>query len=82
MIHDGCIGCKYELESENSEYCIGCKQNAIDKYVNKTNFDMIKNMDEQEFAEWLTDITNDAQMNVGVTCDYKWDKWLKEECCG
>ena len=40
MEHDGCVGCKYEKESPDSKYCLGCKQNAIDKYVPKTNFDM------------------------------------------
>lgn len=40
--HDGCVGCKYEKESESSDYCKGCKQNAVDKYVRMTHFDKLK----------------------------------------
>lgn len=40
--HDGCVGCKYEKESESSDYCKGCKQNAVDKYARMTNADGIR----------------------------------------
>ena len=47
---DGCKGCKYESESEHSEYCTGCTQNAVDKYVRKTNADRIRSMGDEELA--------------------------------
>ena len=68
MEHDGCVGCKYENEDANSKHCLGCKQNAIDKYAPKTNFDMccesIENMAQiidiakigwtkEQIIEWL-----------------------------
>lgn len=50
--HDGCKGCKHEKESADSKNCIGCVQNAIDKYSKMTNYDMIKNMSVEEMAEY------------------------------
>lgn len=51
--HDGCVGCKHERESEVSPSCIGCKQNAIDKYERITNADRIRSMSDEELAVWL-----------------------------
>ena len=79
MEHDGCVGCKYEMCEPDSIECRGCKQNATDKYTKKTNFDMIKSMSESEFAEWLTTITDDAQLKCGLKCNYCWNEWLREE---
>ena len=56
MEHDGCVGCKYEKESPDSKYCLGCKQNAIDKYTPMTNADKIRNMSDEELAEFLSSI--------------------------
>ena len=53
MEHDGCVGCKYESESVESKYCMGCKQNAIDKYEPMTNADKIRSMSDEELAEFL-----------------------------
>lgn len=53
MEHDGCVGCKYEHESADSKYCLGCKQNAIDKYAPMTNADRIRSMTDEELAEKL-----------------------------
>lgn len=53
MEHDGCVGCKYENESVESKYCLGCKQNAIDKYTPMTNADKIRSMSDEELAEFL-----------------------------
>lgn len=49
--HDGCIGCKYEYESEESIYCVGCVQNAVDKYEPQSNADRIRSMNDEELAE-------------------------------
>lgn len=56
MEHDGCVGCKYEHESADSKYCLGCKQNAIDKYAPMTNADRIRSMTDEELAEWIYSI--------------------------
>lgn len=56
MEHDGCVGCKYEKESEDSKYCLGCKQNAVDKYEKMTNADRIRNMSDEELADMLHNI--------------------------
>lgn len=75
MIHDGCKGCKYE-DFENSSYYQKCKQNAIDKYVRKTNADVIRSMTNKELAEFLVNIykfENDGQpllrCCLGENCD-------------
>ena len=53
MEHDGCVGCKYENEEPNSKYCLGCTQNAIDKYTPMTNADRIRNMNDEELAKFI-----------------------------
>lgn len=56
MEHDGCKLCKYENCSMESKECIGCKQNATDKYTRMTNADRIHSMSDEELAEWLTNM--------------------------
>ena len=56
MEHDGCVGCKYENESPDSKYCLGCKQNAIDKYTPMTNADKIRNMSDEELYNFIEKI--------------------------
>lgn len=53
MKHDGCKGCKYENQSASSGFCIGCIQNAVDKYKPQNNADRIRKMSDEELAEWL-----------------------------
>lgn len=79
MEHDGCVGCKYEKESPDSKYCMGCKQNAIDKYTPMTNADKIRSMSDEELAEFLTRITDDAQLDARTKCNYQWGEWLQSE---
>ena len=55
MERDGCVGCKYEHEDSDSQYCIGCKQNAIDKYKRMTNADKIRSMSDAELFNFLKD---------------------------
>ena len=79
MEHDGCKGCKYENCSMESKECIGCKQNAVDKYTRMTNADRIRSMSDEELAEWLTSITDDAQSDAMTKCNYQWSEWLQSE---
>lgn len=53
MKHDGCKLCKYENCSMESKECIGCKQNAVDKYTRMTNADRIRSMSDEELAEFM-----------------------------
>lgn len=53
MEHDGCKLCKYENYSMESEECLGCKQNAVDKYTRMTNADRIRSMSDEELAEFM-----------------------------
>lgn len=57
----------------------GCKQNAVDKYTRMTNADRIRSMSDEELAEWLTRITDDAQSDAMTRCDYQWADWLQSE---
>ena len=36
-------------------------------------------MTDEELAEWLTSITDDAQLDARTKCDYQLEEWLKEE---
>ena len=51
MEHDGYKGCKYEHCSMESKDCMGCKQNAVDKYKRMTQADRIRAMSNEEFAK-------------------------------
>ena len=45
----------------------------------QTNADRIRAMSDEELAEWLTKITDDAQRDAITKCDYQWGEWLKSE---
>ena len=36
-------------------------------------------MDDEELARFLTQITDDAQLDAKTKCNYQWEYWLKEE---
>ncbi|MGN0352410.1 MAG: hypothetical protein ACI4ES_12225 [Roseburia sp.] len=46
---------------------------------NHTNADRIRSMSDEELAEWLTKITDDAQLDAATKCNYQWEEWLKSE---
>ena len=95
MEHDGCKGCRYERENSDSVHCQGCKQNAVDKYVKRTNADRIREMTNEELAEFLLRV-NTAYSEPCMTgeTDCKWEdypthdkgcedcfkEWLESEC--
>ena len=66
--HDGCKGCKYELEKEDSEYCTGCTQNAVDKYTRKTNADDLRSMTDEEIAVLLVKYSNCEYCCISEKC--------------
>lgn len=74
MEHDGCKLCKYENYSIESKECVGCKQNAVDKYTRMTNADRIRSMSDEELAEFLANFAWDNEPGVDETF-----KWLQSE---
>ena len=66
MEHDGCKGCKYENCSPESKECMGCKQNAVDKYKRMTQADRIRSFSDDELAEWFSTVT-DACVTFCIT---------------
>ena len=44
-----------------------------------TNADRIRAMSDEELAEWLTSITDDAQSDAMTKCNYQWLEWLQSE---
>ena len=48
-------------------------------YKCMTQSDRIRSMSDEELAEWLTSITDDAQSDAKSKCDYQWSEWLQSE---
>ena len=78
MEHDGCKGCKYENCSPESKECMGCKQNAVDKYKRMTQADRIRAMSDDELAEWFSTVTDDVLRGSTWSKD-GWMKYLQSE---
>jgi len=49
------------------------------KFERMSNADRIRAMSDEELAEWLTKITDDAQRDARTKCDYQWGEFLKSE---
>ena len=78
MEHDGCKLCKYENCSMESKECMGCKQNAVDKYKRMTQADRIRSMSDEELAEWFSTVTDDVLRGSTWSKD-GWMKYLQSE---
>ena len=79
MEHDGCKLCKYENYSMESKECIGCKQNAVDKYTRMTNADHIRSMSDDELADFIEMKQFFALANNGTDGEEYTLKWLQSE---
>ena len=88
MEHDGCKGCKYEQCEDDSKYCNGCKQNAVDKYKRMTQADRIRSFSDEELAEFIEQISTDSMDTFSFgTKEYEeiWEhketalQWLQSE---
>ena len=77
--YTSCDDCRHSDKGLRDFPCTVCIHNAIDKFEPKTNADRIRAMSDEELAEWLTKITNDAQLDAKTKCDYQWGDWLKSE---
>ncbi len=82
MKHDGCKLCKYENYSMESKECMGCKQNAVDKYKRMTQADRIRSMSDEELAEHFSELIKDTYENEYCNDVNDWLKWLKSEAEG
>lgn len=74
MTYWNCNLCK---EYESGIGCTYCDDGS--EFVRMSNADKIRSMNNMELAEWLTKITDDAQLDAETKCNYQWDEWLKEE---
>ncbi len=83
MEHDGCKLCKYENCSMESKECMGCKQNAVDKYKKMTQGDRIRSMSDEELAEFLCKVKSDYQwLDHEFPSEEErgeWVEWLQSE---
>ena len=77
MEHDGCKLCKYENCSMESKECIGCKQNAVDKYTRMTQADRIRSMSDEELAEFLAD---SEIFSPCKNCDFHFVDAMNDDC--
>lgn len=89
MEHDGCRNCKYEHLTEHEEPCNRCKQNATDLYEPMTNADRIRQMSDEELAEFLDIVEQDGISSQCINlpcvccrdkeCSNCWKNWLQSE---
>lgn len=79
MEHDGCKLCKYENCSMESKECMGCKQNAVDKYKRMTQADRIRSMSDEELAEFLIHVETLGYNDSSVSGKLEMIEWLQSE---
>ena len=88
MEHDGCKLCKYENCSPESKECVGCKQNAVDKYKRMTQADRIRAFSDEELADFIEQVSTDSMETISFgTKEYEeiWEhketalQWLQSE---
>ena len=79
MEHDGCKLCKYEHCSMESKECLGCTQNATDKYKRMTNADRIHSMNIKELAEFLITVETYGYHDQSVSGNLEMFEWLQSE---
>ena len=52
--YTGCNNCKYDSKESSEFPCVECSHNrVVDYFEPKTNADRIRNMSDEELAEWL-----------------------------
>ncbi len=73
----GCSICKYENRGKHEFPCNECIHNATDKFAPQTNADRIRNMTDEELAEYLSELIRNA--SDYITGEGNWLQWLKSE---
>ena len=51
--YQGCDNCRYTNRTKDEFPCFDCTHNAIDRWKPMTNADRIRNMTDEELAEFL-----------------------------
>ena len=75
--YQGCDNCKYVYKTKSELPCMECTHNAVDHIQPKTNADVIRNMNDEELAEFLVEVVKDA---VFHSEEYQeWLEWLQAE---
>lgn len=74
-----CRKCKHNYKPSDCEPKCNVMCDGVSDFEPITNYERIKRMSEEQFAVWLTKITDDAQLDARTKCNYQWDEWLKEE---
>ena len=75
--YQGCDKCKSVGKDRTEFPCSRCIHNAIDHYKPMTNADRIRNMNDEELAEYLVEVVKDA---VFHSEEYQeWLEWLQAE---
>ena len=70
-----CNKCKYDSKESNEFPCVECSHNrVVDYYEPQTNADRIRNMSDEELAEWLHNISHDNEAEEPNVCIYDLDK--------
>ena len=77
--HDGCKGCAYVYVGEHEMPCVKCVQNASDNYKRMTNADRIRNMNDEELADFIEMKQFFALANNGTDGEERTLKWLQSE---
>ena len=54
-------------------------ERECEHFKRMTQADRIRSMSDEELAEWLTSITDDAQSDAMTKCNYQWSEWLQSE---
>lgn len=75
--NNGWIPCSERLPEFVRNNLKACK--VYEPKKKKTNADRIRSMSDEELAEWLTKITDDAQLDARTKCNYQWKDWLQSE---
>lgn len=68
---NSCDNCRYAAESIDGEHCRNCARNATDNFRPMTNADRIRNMTDEDLANFLCNISSagDDQCSACVATD-------------
>lgn len=82
MENKGCDTCRYEHHDIQDYPCNKCAYSYIDKYEPKTNADKIRDMSDEELAQFLCKVKSDYQwMEHEFPSEEEhgeWEEWLQE----
>ena len=62
-----------------SKECIGCKQNAVDKYTRMTNADRIRSMSDEKLAEFIEQVSTDSMETISFGTKEHAEIWEHKE---